>query len=59
MIKIISVTIRNYPGSSKNKNTIEFDEINKYLEDGWKIRSEQTINSTVSTAFTIVYQLTK
>jgi len=59
MIKIISVTIRNYSGTNQFKNIVEFDEINEYLEDGWVIQTQQTINSNTTNAFTIVYQLKK
>ncbi len=59
MTKILSVTIRNYPGSNKNKNVIEFDELNEYLNDGWSIISKETVNSAIVASFTIVFEIFK
>ncbi len=61
MIKVLSVTIRNFI-SSNNKNpsrTTEFDELNKYLEDGWSVIGYETVNSPNSSYFSMVYTITK
>lgn len=59
MKKIISVSVRNYPGKSQDTKTIEFDEVNKYLEEGWRIFSRDLVNSNTNNTFTMVFLLQK
>jgi hypothetical protein len=59
MTKYITVTIRNYPGSNKYKNVIEFDELNTYLDDGWSVTSRETINSDTTASFSILFEISK
>ena len=61
MVKVLSVTIRNFiaPSSKSTSRTTEFDELNKYLEDGWEIRSREVVNGNNTNYFSTVYTIEK
>ncbi|MFT5212502.1 MAG: hypothetical protein ACI9WV_000209 [Patiriisocius sp.] len=60
MKKVVSVTVLNLMGSSSKEYVHrEFEELNKLLESGWVIHTQELVNSLNNSCFSIIYTLEK
>lgn len=63
MKKVLAVTVRNYFTPDEKRDllhkSVEFEALNKHLEDGWEILNVDYVNSKTTATFSAIYLLEK